>query len=46
MPVTFFVAPEILEDDEAYDTQEITLSYTFHVMDITEDLAALSGTTE
>jgi len=46
MTVTFFVAPEILEDDEAYDTQEITLSYTFHVMDITEELAALSGTTE
>ena len=46
MPVTFFVDPEILEDEEAYDTQEITLSYTFHVMDITEELAALSGTTE
>lgn len=46
MPVTFYVDPSILEDEEAADTRAITLSYTFHVTDIPEDYAALSGPTE
>ncbi|GIT91037.1 cytochrome c oxidase assembly protein CtaG [Jannaschia pagri] len=41
MPVTFFVDPEIVEDPEAKGIPEITLSYTFHVMDLPEDYAAL-----
>ncbi len=41
MPVTFFVDPEILDDPEAKHMPEITLSYTFHVMDLPEDYAAL-----
>jgi cytochrome c oxidase assembly protein subunit 11 len=46
MPVTFYVDPSILEDEEASDTRAITLSYTFHVTDIPEDYAALSGPTD
>lgn len=30
MPVTFFVDPKILNDPDAKDVQQITLSYTFH----------------
>jgi cytochrome c oxidase assembly protein subunit 11 len=30
MPVTFFVDPKILNDPDASDVQQITLSYTFH----------------
>ncbi|WP_259919497.1 cytochrome c oxidase assembly protein [Jannaschia sp. M317] len=41
MPVTFFVDPEIVDDPEAKGIPEITLSYTFHVMDLPEDYAAL-----
>jgi cytochrome c oxidase assembly protein subunit 11 len=41
MPVTFFVDPEMLDDVEAKGVPEITLSYTFHVMDLPEDYAAL-----
>ena len=43
MPVTFFVDPEIAEDDEAKLVHTITLSYTFHEIDLPEeDAAALS----
>lgn len=40
MPVTFFVDPEIAEDDEAKLVHTITLSYTFHEIDIPEENAA------
>ncbi|MBF9031435.1 cytochrome c oxidase assembly protein [Rhodobacterales bacterium HKCCE3408] len=43
MPVSFYVDPEILDDPEASLVPAITLSYTFHEIDIPEDydLAAL-----
>ena len=41
MPVTFYVHPEMLEDAEAKGIPEVTLSYTFHVIDMPEDYAAL-----
>ncbi len=46
MPVTFYVDPEIVEDEEARYTQHITLSYTFHETELPEDQAALPSTTE
>jgi cytochrome c oxidase assembly protein subunit 11 len=30
MPVTFFVDPKMLKDENANDVEQITLSYTFH----------------
>lgn len=36
MPVTFYVHPEMLDDVEAKGIPEITLSYTFHVVDMPE----------
>ncbi|PZQ22189.1 MAG: cytochrome c oxidase assembly protein [Sphingopyxis macrogoltabida] len=33
MPVLFFVDPKILDDPDARDVQEITLSYTFYPVD-------------
>ncbi|KUP93936.1 cytochrome c oxidase assembly protein [Tritonibacter horizontis] len=41
MPVTFFVDPEITKDPEAKFVHTITLSYTFHEIDLPEGLAAL-----
>lgn len=37
MPVTFYVDPEMLEDEDAKYAKTITLSYTFHVTDLPED---------
>ncbi len=36
MPVTFFVDPEIVEDRDAKHANHITLSYTFHRIDLPE----------
>lgn len=36
MPVTFYVDPEMLNDEEAKYAKTITLSYTFHVTDLPE----------
>jgi len=37
MPVTFYVDPELIEDEDAKYAKTITLSYTFHVTDLPED---------
>ena len=37
MPVTFFVDPEIVDDRDAKHLHEITLSYTFHQIDLPDD---------
>jgi cytochrome c oxidase assembly protein subunit 11 len=36
MPVTFYVDPEIVEDDDGKFVKQITLSYTFHTTDLPE----------
>jgi len=41
MPVTFYVDPEIVDDRDAKFTRRITLSYTFHEIDLPEKQAAL-----
>lgn len=45
MPVTFYVDPEIIEDNDAKFAKVITLSYTFHETDLPEDYAALDAGT-
>lgn len=47
MPVTFFVDPEIMEDEEASLVHTITLSYTFHEIEMPQkDASASSGVDE
>jgi cytochrome c oxidase assembly protein subunit 11 len=40
MPVTFYVDPEIVNDPDAKGVQTITLSYTFHEIDLPEGYVA------
>lgn len=40
MPVVFFVDPGIVEDDDARHSKHITLSYTFHEIDLPEETQA------
>ncbi len=44
MPVSFFVDPEITDDDEAKYVPVITLSYTFHETELPQDEVSLSQT--
>lgn len=39
MPVVYYVDPKILEDQDSKDTEQITLSYTFHVAPDSPSLA-------
>ena len=41
MPLTFYVDPEMMDDEDAKHLKSITLSYTFHVTDLPEDDVAL-----
>jgi cytochrome c oxidase assembly protein subunit 11 len=41
MPVSFFVDPEIVKDDDGKYVHTITLSYTFYEIDLPEGYAAL-----
>jgi len=43
MPVSFYVDPAILEDEDARHVPTITLSYTFHTIDLPQEQAALSA---
>jgi len=42
MPVSFYVDPEILDDRDARHVPVITLSYTFHEIDLPQEQAALA----
>lgn len=41
MPVSFFVDPDILNDADAKHAKHITLSYTFHQIELTEEMQAM-----
>ena len=43
MPVTFFVDPKIVEDEDTKNISEITLSYTFYRSDADAGVAAAPG---
>jgi len=43
MPVTFYVDPDIVNDEDAKYAKVITLSYTFHEIPPPDDAAASSG---
>ncbi|WP_292290002.1 cytochrome c oxidase assembly protein [Marivita sp.] len=46
MPVSFFVDPDILNDADAKFAKHITLSYTFHEIDLPEDMQAMLDANE
>lgn len=46
MPVSFFVDPDIVDDDDTKNTHTITLSYTFFETPVTGDSAALGVETQ
>lgn len=46
MPVSYFVEPEILDDPDAKFVKTITLSYTFHEIDMPEDYASEQASLE
>ncbi|OSQ51654.1 cytochrome c oxidase assembly protein [Marivita geojedonensis] len=41
MPVSFFVDPDIMNDADAKFAKHITLSYTFHEIELTEEMQAM-----
>jgi len=43
MPVSFYVDPAILQDEDGKHLKEITLSYTFHETEITQEQASLGS---
>ncbi|MCX7561170.1 cytochrome c oxidase assembly protein [Sulfitobacter sp. F26204] len=45
MPVSFFIDPEIVNDDDGKYVHTITLSYTFYEIDLPEGYAALDAET-
>ena len=42
MPVSFYVDPAILDDEDGKHVKAITLSYTFHITDLPDQQAALT----
>ena len=42
MPVSFYVDPDIMNDQEAKFVNSITLSYTFYEIDMPEEKVALN----